>query len=41
MIAGALDDDLIAGVGQLVKGAVAEDRVVKETEPFLHGPCWM
>ena len=36
-IAGALDDDLVAGVGQAVQGAVAEDGVVKETEPFIDG----
>ena len=37
-IAGSLDDDLVASVGQPVEGAVAEDGVVEETEPFLHGP---
>ena len=37
-IAGAFDDDLVAGVGQAVQGAVAEDGVVKETEPFIDGP---
>ena len=36
-LAGALDDDLVAGVGQAVQGAVAEDGVVKETEPFVDG----
>ena len=37
-VAGALDDDLVAGVGQAVQGAVAQDGVVKEAEPFVHGP---
>ena len=37
-VAGPLDDDLVAGVGQAVQGAVAEDGVVEEAEPFLHGP---
>ena len=37
-IAGALDDNLVAGIGQPAQGAVAEDGVVEETEPFLHGP---
>ena len=36
-ISGSLDDDLVAGVGQPVEGAVAEDVVVEETELFLHG----
>ncbi len=38
MIAGSLDDNLVAGVGQPVEGAVAEGGIVEETEPFLHGP---
>ena len=37
-IAGSLDDNLVAGVGQPVEGAVAEDGVVEQAEPFLHGP---
>ena len=37
-VGGPLDDDLVAGVGQPVQGAVAEDGIVEETEPFLHGP---
>lgn len=37
-IAGTLDDDPVAGVGQQVQGAVAEKWVVEETEPILHGP---
>ena len=37
-VAGAFDDDLVAGVGQAVQSAVAEDGVVEETEPFVHGP---
>ena len=35
-IAGPLDDDLIAGIGQVVQGTVAEDGIVEEAEPFLH-----
>ena len=37
-VSGALDDDLVAGVGQAVQGAVAEDGVVEETELLIHGP---
>ena len=37
-IAGTLDDNLIAGVGQPVQGAVSQDGIVEEAEPFLHGP---
>ena len=37
-VAGPLDDDLVAGVGQPVQGAVAQDGVIEEAEPFLHGP---
>ena len=37
-VAGAFDDDLVAGVGQPVQGAVAEDGIVKKAEPFVHGP---
>ena len=37
-VGGPLDNDLVAGVGQPVQGAVAEDGIVEETEPFLHGP---
>ena len=37
-VAGALDDDLVAGIGQPVQGAVAEDGVIEEVEPFVHGP---
>ena len=36
-VAAAFDDDLVAGVGQPVQGAVAQDGVVEETQPFLHG----
>ena len=35
-VAGAFDDDLVAGVGQAVQGAVVEDGVVEEAEPFIH-----
>ena len=37
-VAGPLDDDLVAESGQPVHGAVAEDGIIKETEPFLLGP---
>ena len=37
-VAGAFDDDLVAGVGESVEGAVAEDGIVEEAEPFLDGP---
>ena len=36
-VAAALNDDLVAGVGQPVQGAVAQDGVVEETQPFVHG----
>ena len=37
-VAGALDDDLVAGVGQPVQRAVAQNGVVKEAQPPVHGP---
>ena len=37
-VAGPLDDDLEAGIGQPVQGAVTQDGVIEEAEPFLHGP---
>ena len=37
-VAGVLDYDLVAGVGQLVQGAVAQDGVLEEAEPLVHGP---
>ena len=37
-VAAALDDDLVAGVGQPVESAVAQDGVLEETEPLVHGP---
>ena len=33
-----LDDDLVAGVGQSVQGAVAQDMAIEEAEPCLDGP---
>ena len=36
-VALAFDDDLIAGVGEPVEGAVAEDGIVEEAEPLLDG----
>ena len=37
-VAGALDDDLVAGVGQPVESAVCQDGVLEEAQPFVHGP---
>ena len=37
-VAGALDDDLVAGVGQPVQGAIAQNGVVKEAQPLVHDP---
>ena len=37
-VAGALDDYLIAGVSQPVQGAVPQDGIVEEAEPFFDGP---
>ena len=37
-IAGALDDDLVAGAGQAVQGAVVQDGIVGEAGSFVHGP---
>jgi len=32
-----LNHDLIAGIGQAVQGTVAQDRVVEDPQPFIHG----
>ena len=37
-VAGALDDDLVAGIGQAVQGAVAQDGVVKQSQPLFYRP---
>ena len=37
-MAGAFNDDLVAGVGLAVQGAVAQNGIVEETEPFLQSP---
>ena len=37
MVALAFDDDLVAGVGEAVECAVAEDGVVEESEPLVDG----
>ena len=37
-VAGAFDDDLVAGVGQPDEGAVAEDGVLEQAQPLVHGP---
>jgi len=37
-IAGAIDDDLVAGMGQAIKGAVAEDRIIKQSQPLIYRP---
>ena len=36
-VAGPLDDDLIAGIGQPVQGAVSEDGVIEKAEPVKGG----
>lgn len=35
-VASPLDDNLEAGVGQVIQSAIAEDGVFEEAEPFLH-----
>ena len=37
-VARAFDDDLVAGVGQAIQSAVAQDGVIEEAQPFVHGP---
>ena len=37
-VAVALDDDLVAGVGEPVEGAVAQDGIVEEPELLIDGP---
>ena len=37
-VAGTLDDNLEAGVGQAVRSAVAQDGIVEQAEPLVHGP---
>ena len=37
-VAGAFDDDLVAGVGQAIQHAVAQDGVIEETQPFVLVP---
>ena len=37
-VAGPVDDDLVAGVGQPVQRAVTQDRIVEEAEPSVHRP---
>ena len=34
-VASPLNDDLETGIGQAVQGAVAQDGIIKESEPFL------
>ena len=34
-VTGALDDDLVAGIGQAVQGAVTQDGVVKESQSLI------
>ena len=36
-VAVALNDDLVAGVGQPVQGGVAEDGVLEEFQPLVNG----
>ena len=35
-VAGSFNDDLVAGVGQPIQGAVSKDGIVEEAEPLLH-----
>ena len=35
---GPLNDDLEAGIGQPVQGAVNQDGAIEEAEPLLHSP---
>ncbi len=37
MVAGALNDDLVAGIGQAVQGAVAQDGIVKQSQIVERG----
>ena len=37
-VAGAFYDDLVAGVGETVEGAVSQDGVVEESEPLVDSP---
>jgi len=35
-VAGTLDNDLVTGISQAVQGAVAQDRVVKQSQPLFY-----
>lgn len=37
-VAGVFDDDLVAGIGQAIQGAVSKDGVIKQPQPFLYRP---
>ena len=37
-VAAALNDDLVAGVGQPVQGSVDQNGGIKEAQPLVHGP---
>ena len=37
-VAGPLDDDLVAGVGQAIERTVSQDWVFEEAEPLFHSP---
>ena len=37
-VAGAFNDDLVAGVAQPIHGAVTQDGVVEDIQPLAHGP---
>ncbi len=37
-VATALDDDLVAGVGQAVESAVPKYGVIEESQSLVHGP---
>ena len=36
--ADSLGHDLLRGMGQAVRGAITEDRIVEEAKPFSHSP---
>jgi len=37
-VAGTLDDNLVAGISQTVQGAIAQDRVIKQSQPLFYCP---
>jgi len=37
-VAGTLDNDLVTGISQAVQGTVAQDRVIKQSQPLFYCP---